>query len=110
MRAIAISCLLALTTAAHADGDDTVAAPKSEDTAFWLSAGGTLGAAGLIGLGVAVSAVFTNDTENPPRLLKVPLHNWGNGIATAGAFATGLAPMLGHWYSHEFWTAGLGMR
>jgi hypothetical protein len=109
MRAIAISCLLAVTTAAHAD-TDTPEAPKSEDTAFWLSAGGTLGAVGLIGLGAAVSAVFPADADNPPRLAKVPLHNWGNGIAAAGVLATGLAPSLGQWYSHDFWTAGLGLR
>jgi hypothetical protein len=125
MRAIAIlTCLVLAPAAAHAGvdseeppGNPDVAPttpPKSEDAAFWWSAGGTLGAAALIGGGALLYAVTQPQDQDPnyqpTRLLKVPLHNWGNGLMMTGAIASAFTPSFGEWYSHRFWTAGLGLR
>ena len=114
MRISGILLALAFSTASARADDDPPAPPKpehkSEDTAFWLSAGSTAAAAGMIGLGLAMSYGFSPTADNPPRLLKVPLHNWGNGIADAGAFALLFTPSIGHWYAHEIWTRGMTIR
>lgn len=102
---VLVSTVVLVRPLAHADEG-----PKDPQTAFWWSAGGTIGAAALIGVGAIVYASFDSGTENPPRLLKVPLHNWGTGIADFGALASGFAPSFGEWYSHKFLTAGLGLR
>ena len=119
MRGLASVCVLvgvATTSLAHADDGPpgttttTAQAPKSEDAAFWWSTGSTIAAVGTIGVGLAVSAAFSPDATDPPRLLKVPLHNWGNGIMAAGALATLVTPSFGEWYAHDYVTLGLGMR
>ena len=108
MRTILVACVLLTSSAVRADDGDV----KSETTATWLSAGGTLGSLALIGMGFGVYEAFSADTppETTPRLLKVPLHNWGNGLMVTGLMSTALTPDFGHWYAHEYLTAGLGLR
>lgn len=119
MRA-AIVILFALTQVAHAsvDSEDPPGPPppppqKSEDAAFWWSAGGTLASVGFLGAGALLYAATpqSNDINyQPTRLLKVPLHNWGNGLMTAGILSSTLTPSLGEWYAHHFITGGMGLR
>ncbi len=102
-----LTIVAALPAAAHAGDDDS---PRSEDTAFWWSAGGTLASAGLLGAGAVMYVAFDPNSDNPPRLLKVPLHNWGNGLIATGIISSTLTPSLGQWYSHRFFTGGMGLR
>lgn len=109
MRAAIIA--LALVGTAHSvRADDTAPAPRSEDTAFWLSAGGEAASVALVGLGAAFYAGFSDDATDPPRLLKVPLHNWGSGLMTVGAVTSMFTPALGDWYAGRIWTRGLTLR
>lgn len=103
-----LTIVTALPAVAHADGDtpDT----KSEDAAFWWSAGGTMASAGLIGAGALMYVAFDKNSDNPPRLLKVPLHNWGNGLMATGMVSSAFTPSFGEWYSHRFFTGGMGLR
>ncbi len=97
MRAVIVAVILVLAGSARADES---APPTSEDTAFWLSAGGTLGAGALIGLGAALNAARGRDSSS----------NVGSALLTAGAFGLGLAPSFGEWYAHDYFTIGMGLR
>lgn len=66
----------------------------SEDTAVWLSLGGTLASWTLIG----VATNMDSQSSNAGRLAKI------------GLLGTLLAPSFGHWYAHSFLTRGLGLR
>jgi len=83
---------------------------KDPDTAVWWSAGGTIATAGVFAVGAVVYLTTDSNADHPVRILKVPLHNWGNGLMAFGAFASTFAPSFGEYYAHEFWTRGMTLR
>jgi len=85
--------ILALVGNAHAD--EEVPPPKSEDTAFLLSAGPTVGAAMLVGAGIGLRE--SNRTV-------------GQEAIGVGVLALGVTPSFGEWYSGSYFTVGMGMR
>src|SRR5262245_2074053 len=66
--------------------------PLSEDTALWLSLGGTLGSVGLL-----AGSAFTDDSA-------------AGVLRLTGALGLVLAPSFGHWYAGTGWTRGMGLR
>ena len=89
----AVVLLLAVFGTAHAD--EEVPPAKSEDTAFLLSAGPTVGAAVLVGAGLGLRE--SNRTVGQEAI----------GI---GVLALGITPSFGEWYSERYFTVGMGMR
>ena len=87
MKSLVVGVVIALAGTAHAQPvqHDEV----SEDTALGLALGGTVASWGA----VIVGGKMGND-----------------GLATAGAIGTLIAPSFGHWYSHQIFTRGLGLR
>jgi hypothetical protein len=73
----------------------------SEDTALWLSLGGTAASWTLLVVGAKMGH---NDETGG--------NNGGAGaaLATAGVFGVVFAPSFGHWYAHKIGTRGLGLR
>jgi hypothetical protein len=106
MKVIAVAvCLCTLAGVARAEDE-----PKDPDTAFEWSLGGTIASAGVVGLGALLYVVNDPDAQNPVRLFKVPLHNWGSGLMMLGGLSSALTPAFGEFYSHEFWTRGMTLR
>ena len=83
---------------------------KDPDTALALSAGGAISSAALVGIGALVYVTNSDDTDNPSRLLKVPLHNWGAGMMDLGGLVSTIGPAFGEFYAHELWTRGMTLR
>jgi hypothetical protein len=109
---IAILVLIVVARAAHAEAPSE---PKSEEAAFWWSAGGTLASVALIGVGTLIEV--RTDTSaggynlpEPTRVLGVTARQWGGGMIVAGALGTFVAPAYGHFVAHRYWSAGLGVR
>jgi hypothetical protein len=103
----ALAAALVLTGVAHAEP-----APKSEDVALWLSAGGALTSAALAGVG-GLLALATDDNcfgGNCPPARHPTLNKVGEAMFTTGVLTSALTPMLGEWYANKYLTAGLGLR
>ena len=85
-----------LLTSATASADD---APtyKDPDNALIMSLGGTAASIGLIVAGGIMESDGNGD-------------GLGEAIATAGGVGVLVAPSFGHWYSHDYRSAGLVMR
>jgi hypothetical protein len=86
--------------------------PKDPDTAFWLSAGGAITSVVLAGAGGALYAATADHCSgsscqsNPHDVL----HGSGEAMLDIGLATSAVSPMLGHFYSHHYFTAGLGLR
>ena len=91
----------AYTTPPPSPGRGQVLPPdRSENTALWLSLGGTLASYGVWIGGVAISTSSTN--QGTSSLFA--------SAASIGAVGTLLAPSFGHWYGDKGFTRGFGLR
>jgi hypothetical protein len=73
---------------------------KSEDTALWLSLGGTLGSYALLIIPSAIAAGSYNQSAN----------QLASAAGSVGLVGTLLAPSFGHWYAGKGFTRGFGLR
>ena len=87
-----ISVLVLAAPLAHADEGT-----KDPDTAFWLSAGGSLASIGLAGLGAALSIATTDNCSgyNCPTDTHQGLRSAGNAMLITGVLTSVFTPLLG---------------